>query len=172
VIAKGRDFERIENMMQFYMHDFSEWIALSIGDNGFFTITPKAEYFANPKTKAYLVTVDGETAGFVTLDNDVNHPDATYNMGYFFIGRRFRGKGIGKEVVAKVLNSSPGVWQIYHITANLGAAAFWKNVIPSLVGEKFSLHSEYIYDFECTLYKFTSSPAVQEPTSSAVFLNG
>jgi predicted acetyltransferase len=140
--------------MQFYMYDFSEWLPISLNDDGLFSIRPQHEYFSKPTTKFYVITVDGENAGFASVDDEVNHPDTNHNIGYFFIARKFRRKGVAKFVVAELLARFSGGWQIFHITENLGAAVFWKNVIPKLTGEKFSTHDENIDGYACTLYKF------------------
>ena len=92
--AKGENLQRIENMMQFYMYDFSEWIPLSFNDEGWFSIRSKAEYWAKPSTRAFLIIVNDEVAGFVTVDDEVTHPEANFSIGYFFVGRKFRGLGV------------------------------------------------------------------------------
>ena len=89
--AKGENLQRIENMMQFYMYDFSEWIPLSFNDEGWFSIRSKAEYWAKPSTRAFLIIVNDEVAGFVTVDDEVTHQEANFSIGYFFVGRKFRG---------------------------------------------------------------------------------
>jgi predicted acetyltransferase len=124
IIATEHDFKRIENMMQFYMHDFSEWLPISLNENGLFSTRPQFEYFSKLTTKFYVITVDGETAGFVSVDDEVNYPDTNHNIGYLFIARGFRRKGIAKSVVNELLARFSGGWQIFHITENLGAAVF------------------------------------------------
>jgi predicted acetyltransferase len=104
----------------------------------------------------FVITVDEETAGFVSVDDEVNYPDTNHNIGYLFIARGFRRKGIAKSVVNKLLTHFSGGWQIFHITENLGAAVFWKNVIPKLTLDKFTVHNENIDGYACILYKFIS----------------
>ncbi len=154
--AKGKGLQRIENMMQFYMYDFSEWLPLPFNEDGWFSIRSKAEYWAKSSTKPFLIAVDGETAGFLTVDDEVTHQDADFSIGYFFVGRRFRGAGVGKAAVAQLLQLFPGCWQIFHVNQNASASAFWKKVVPIATGGKFTVHRETIDDYECTLYKFHS----------------
>jgi predicted acetyltransferase len=141
-------------MMQFYMHDFSEWLPIFLNDDGLFSIRSQFEYFSKPTTKLFVITVDEETAGFVSVDDEVNYPDTNHNIGYLFIARGFRRKGIAKSVVNELLARFSGGWQIFHITENLGAAVFWKNVIPKLTLDKFTVHNENIDGYACILYKF------------------
>jgi len=152
--AKGENLQRIENMMQFYMYDFSEWIPLSFNDEGWFSIRSKAEYWAKPSTRAFLIIVNDEVAGFVTVDDEVTHPEANFSIGYFFVGRKFRGLGVGTAAVKKLLGLFSGCWQIFHTNQNASASAFWKKVIPEATLNTFSVHSEFINGYDCTLYKF------------------
>ena len=39
--AQRDELETIENLMQFYMYDFSEWLPLKLGGHGFFDLQPK-----------------------------------------------------------------------------------------------------------------------------------
>jgi predicted acetyltransferase len=157
--AQRDELECIENLMQFYTYDFSEWLALEFGSQGFFSIQPTTDYWRKPATQPFLILVDGEIAGFVTVDDDVRFDDVQYNIGYFFVGRRYRGRGVGKSVVSMLLERFPGQWQIFHIDANQPARGFWARVIPALTEDKFSRHQLTVEGHECTLFKFAFSAA-------------
>jgi predicted acetyltransferase len=154
--AKKEDLQRIENMMQFYMYDFSEWLPLPFNDDGSFSIRSKAEYWAKSSTRPYLIAVNGETAGFLTVDDEVTHLDADFSIGYFSVGRRFRGTGVGTAAVTQLLQLFPGCWQIFHVNQNASASAFSKKVVPISTLGNFTEHGETIDGYECTLYKFRS----------------
>lgn len=157
-LAQPSDYPSIENMMQFYSYDFSEWLplspALSLGQNGLSTIRPKATYWARPTTQGFIIKVDGEVAGFVTVDDEVNYPELDHNMGYFFVARRFRGKGVAKQALGLLLPRFVGRWQIFHIDDNRPAALFWKKFIADYTQDAFSVHQEWIDEMHCTLYQF------------------
>jgi predicted acetyltransferase len=155
--AKGNDFACIENLMQFYNYELSEWLSVKFESNGLFTIRSKAEYWKKSRTQAFLIFVADELAGFVTLDDETYGADADFNIGYFFVSRRFRGRGVGRAVVEKLLNLYPGNWEIFYITANLAAGKFWDAVLPALTHNSFSRQSISVDDHDCTLFKFTSS---------------
>jgi predicted acetyltransferase len=162
--AQRDELETIENLMQFYIYDFSEWLPLKLGDHGFFNIQPKLDYWRNPTTRPFLITVDGELAGFVTVDNETHIVGAEHNIGYFFVSRRFRGQGVAKFVVSTLLNRFPGQWQIFHIDANQPARLFWARVMPDLTGGEFTLHHLPIDGYPCTVYRFKRSHASATPT--------
>ncbi|MGV8917227.1 MAG: GNAT family N-acetyltransferase [Pseudomonas sp.] len=152
--AHHEDLQIIENLMQFYLYDFSEWLPLKFSEHGFFNIQSMLDYWRKETTRPFLIKVDGEVAGFVTVDGDGPFADAQYNIGYFFISRRFRGRGIGKFVVTALLNKFPGQWQISHIDANQTARGFWSQVIGDLTQAGFSRHPVSVDGYACTLYRF------------------
>jgi predicted acetyltransferase len=150
------ELETIENLMQFYMHDFSEWLPLKLGEHGFYNIQPKLDYWRNPATRPFLIKVEGELAGFVTVDGDVHIEGAEHNIGYLFVSRRFRGQGVAKFVVSTLLSRFPGQWQIFHIDANQPARLFWAKVMPQMAGDEFTLHRLPVDGYPCTFYRFPS----------------
>ncbi|MEO7105046.1 MAG: GNAT family N-acetyltransferase [Rhodoferax sp.] len=153
--AKGKELAAIENLMQFYLYDFSEFLPLQISENGLFTIRSKASYWEKSTTLPFLIWVDGEIAGFVTVDDETHFPSSQYSIGYFFVSRRFRGHGIGATVVAKLLNQLPGEWQIFYVTSNSTAASFWAKTISRLTNAAFTVDPVIEDEYECTLYRFT-----------------
>ena len=156
--AQRDELETIESLMQFYTYDFSEWLPLQLGEHGFFNIQPLTDYWRHPSTQAFLIRVDGELAGFVTVDDDTHLPGAQFNMGYLFVSRRFRGQGVATFVASTLLSQLPGQWQIFHIDANQPARLFWASVIDDLTGGTYTRHQQPVDDFPCTFYRFQSSP--------------
>ena len=161
--AQRDELETIENLMQFYVYDFSEWLPLKLDEQGFFNIQPKLDYWRNSATRPFLIRVDGELAGFVTVDDETHIVGAEYNIGYFFVSRRFRGQGVAKFVVSALLSRFPGQWQIFHIDANQPARLFWAKVVPDLTSGEFTLHHLPIDGYPCTVYRFTRSQPSATP---------
>ncbi|VVM43469.1 GNAT family N-acetyltransferase [Pseudomonas fluorescens] len=150
--ARRDELEIIENLMQFYMYDFSEWLTLKLAAHGFHSIQPKIGYWRHPATQPLLIQGDGELAGFVTVDNEIHIPGAEHNIGYFFIARRFRGQGVAQFVVSALLSHIPGQWQIFHIDANLPAQRFWARLIPLMSNGHFTLQQREVDGYPCTFY--------------------
>ena len=156
--AHRDDQATIENLMQFYTYDFSEWLPLTLGEYGLFHLRPLPDYWRKPATRPFLIRVDGELAGFVTVDDDVHLPGAHYNLGYLFVSRRFRGLGVAKFVMSTLLSRFPGQWQIFHIEANQPARLFWHAVMPELSTGQFTRHSLMVEGYPCTFYRFETPP--------------
>lgn len=153
--TQAADLLKIEKLMQFYLYDFSEWIPLSFDDEGKFFIRPKDEYWAHAGTHAFFIEINGETAGFATVDTDVVDADTNFSIGYFFVSRRFRGTGSGAKAAELLLQRFPGKWQIFHVNANAVARTFWEKMIRRLSPADMSKRTQDIDGYDCTLYKFT-----------------
>jgi len=156
--AQRDDREVLDRLMQLYLHDFSEWLPLKLGERGFFDVPPTWDYWDAADTQAFLVRVSGELAGFIAVDRNVQLSGAEYNISYFFLARRWRGQGVAQLVVSALLSRLPGQWQIFHLDANLAAGRFWARVMPLLTDGAFSRHRQALDRYPCTFYRFESSP--------------
>ena len=160
-VARRDELDTLENLMQFYTYDFSEWLPLKLGGHGFFPIQLKDDYWRQPATRPFLIHVDGELAGFVTVDDHLLIEGADYNIGYLFVSRRWRGQGVAQFVASALLSHLPGRWQIFHVDANLPAQRFWARFIPELSGGDFTRQTKTVDGYPCTFYCLRSlSPAV------------
>lgn len=123
----------IENLMQFFNYELSAWYPVRLAEHGLYRLRPKAPYWAEPRTRPYLLQVDGEPAGFAVVDGDCLEPERQqFNLGYFFIVRRFRGQGLARQGFAELLRRHPGAWELYYLAHNQFADGFWPRLLPSL----------------------------------------
>jgi predicted acetyltransferase len=124
----------IQNMVQLYTHDFSEfWSGTARGDlgsDGRFDSYPMDDYWSRPGWSAAFILSDGVLAGFV-LTNDQAHSGqpVDHNVGEFFILRKHRGQGVGRLAAAAVFSQQPGSWEVAVARKNIAANAFWRKTI-------------------------------------------
>lgn len=124
----------VQNLMQFYTHDFSEfWAGTSRGDlaaDGRFNAYPMADYWSRPGWSVQLVWRDGLLAGFALI-NDQPHSGAPLasSVAEFFILRKHRGGGVGREAAQMVFAQRPGSWEVAVARQNVRALAFWRRTI-------------------------------------------
>ncbi len=154
VEAAAKDLPCIENMMQFYNYDLSESVPIDFAAHGLYQIQPKGAYWAQFLVAAFLIKVDGELAGFAVVDNELLEVDSQYNMGYFFVARRYRGSGVGRIVAAKLLEKFPGKWEIYHLKNNQPARRFWHSWLYAAAVDALVVADREIYGEPCVLYRF------------------
>lgn len=127
------DLRCIENLMQFFNHELSAWYPVRLAEHGLYTLRPKGPYWAEPRTQPFLLRVAGELAGFAVVDGDCVEPERQrYNLGYFFLLRRFRGQGLARQALGQLLQRFPGAWEVYYLARNEFAAHFWGPALAAL----------------------------------------
>jgi predicted acetyltransferase len=125
----------IQNLMQLYTHDFSEfWGGTSRGElnaQGRFDAYPLDEYWSLPNWTATLICSDRVLAGFC-LVNDRTHSGlmAHRNMAEFFILRKHRGRGVSQIAAEIIFSRHPGSWEVAVARKNARAREFWRRTIP------------------------------------------
>ena len=142
-IARPDQREAIANLLQLYVHDFSElWTGSDRGElrgNGRFNDYPGLDrYWSEPDHIPLLIASEGRLVGFAFLNRHSHsggEPD--WNVGEFFIVRKYRRGGYGSAALAAILKRWPGQWEAAVVRANVGALAFWRRAIaanPSVTG--------------------------------------
>ena len=124
----------IDNMMQLYTHDFSEfWAGTARGDlnsEGLFEPYSLEGYWSRPNWSALFIWHNRVLAGF-SLINDQTHTEEPVdrNVGEFFILRKHRGQGVGRLAAELVFSSHTGSWEIAVARKNMRAAEFWRRTV-------------------------------------------
>ena len=124
----------IQNLMQLYTHDFSEfWSGTARGDlnaQGLFDAYPLDEYWSQARWAAMLIRCDRALAGFCLI-NDRTHSGlrAQRNLAEFFILRKYRGRGVGRRAVESIFSRHPGSWEVAVARKNVPAREFWRKTI-------------------------------------------
>lgn len=130
-VAEPHERSILENMMQLYIHDFSEFWAGreegELGPDGRFFDYPLDAYWRDPDHTPLLLSSGGRLAGFALL-NAASHSGRPLNrnMAEFFIVRKHRRGGVGTAAAQAIFSRYPGVWETAVARANLPALAFWR----------------------------------------------
>ncbi|GIP39722.1 acetyltransferase [Paenibacillus sp. J31TS4] len=129
-------------LLQLYQYDSSEFDGHALNQHGFYLYRYFDHQWAEEYRRPFLVRVDGELAGFALVSLGVpqaymklSTAEGTNTITEFFIMRKFRGKGVGKEVAVTLFNRFPGAWEIRQTSGNKNAHAFWRRVLASYKGE-------------------------------------
>lgn len=126
----------LANLLELYIHDFSEFVPLDLDPTGRFGYTQLPQYWSESGRHPLLIYVDGKLAGLalVKLVPGATHDTQSWDMAEFFIVRGYRRKGIGSEAARQVWSRFPGAWNIRVMQANTKATSFWRHAIASFVG--------------------------------------
>jgi predicted acetyltransferase len=142
----------IENLMQFYMYDFSEYVKCDVEDNGLFApYLDLKDYWEGDNKFPYLIKKNDKYVGFVLIKYINSKKRSYFSMAEFFILKKYRREGIGKAIAIKAFNLHKGQWEVYQKDSNKPAQIFWNKVIEEYTKGQFKERTEggkRIQDFE------------------------
>jgi predicted acetyltransferase len=124
-IATVHDKPALRQLLELYAHDFSERNGADVGDDGTYGYSRLDDYWHEPDRHPFLFRVDGRLAGFALVRSGAPH-----DMAEFFVLRKYRRGGVGRDAARAVFARFPGAWQVRQQFENTGAIAFWRAAIP------------------------------------------
>ncbi|MBI3782263.1 MAG: GNAT family N-acetyltransferase [Deltaproteobacteria bacterium] len=119
------------NLFEHYLHDMAEWFRFDVGADGRYAYDVSPHWRNNDSV--YLARVDGALAGFVIVGSAepwTNDP-ASLDIREFFVIRRHRHSGVGRDMAHHVWNRHRGRWLVRVLEANLPAVPFWRKTIAA-----------------------------------------
>ena len=146
----------VENQLQFYNYELSRWYPIPFAEDGRYAIKSKAHYLGHPGTHAWLILVDDELAGFAVVDDELVDVGCDFNLGYFFVGRRFRGRGVGAAAFGGLLARYPGEWELYYLARNAAAAGFWPRAFERTGVRDVEVSDETLHGEACVMHRFVA----------------
>ena len=147
--ASFREKNILQNLMQYYLYEFSEIAGLEIDDRGLFSDQYLDHYWNEPDRYPYLVRSQEKLAGFALLRRGTYFPhqldrdQAGMIVAEFFVMKRDRRQGVGTQVALDLFSRFPGRWEIAQEPNNQIGQAFWRTLISEYCGGEYS---EYILD--------------------------
>jgi predicted acetyltransferase len=135
-IASAAERPTLENLMQLYVHDFSElWWGRpggELGEDGRFDPYPLDDYWSEASHIPLLLRVSGRLAGFALVDAESHSGQPTdWNVAEFFIARKYRRGGYGTAAAHGLFDRYGGRWEAAVARRNVGALQFWRRAIGS-----------------------------------------
>jgi|TARA_Y100000310_G_C20688037_1_gene820355 predicted acetyltransferase len=157
----------VENLMQCYLHDFSEFEDLPIRDDGTFEYEYLNHYWQDPNRYPFLIRLDERLSGFALLRFDVAMPVKTGQMDLaeFFIVRSYRRRGVGTEAARQLWDLFPGHWSVRVLQSNKPAYPFWKQAIGAYTGGNFDERREEQMVIKSTTFHFKSNSSATNDDS-------
>ena len=158
-IATDADRERLENLLELYLHDCSEILGYGPRENGRFGYDGLDAYWNEPGRFPFLIRADGQLAGFalVARGSQVSGDATVFDVVEFFVVRGLRRRGVGATAAARVFSSFAGTWEVRVMEENAGARAFWERAVSSFTTgtfESFMWRSQRGRDFR--VFRFVS----------------
>ena len=134
----------MQNLMQFYIYDFSEYIKYDVEDNGLFAPYPHLDdYWKETSNKfPYIIKKDDKYVGFVLVRFIETQERMYFSIAEFFILKKYRRTGIGKAIAVMVFDLHKGLWEVFQKESNKPAQIFWKKVIEEYTKGHYRERSE------------------------------
>jgi len=134
----------MQNLMQFYIYDFSEYIKYDVEDNGLFAPYPHLDdYWKETSNKfPYIIKKDDKYVGFVLVRFIETQERMYFSIAEFFILKKYRRTGIGKAIAVMVFDLHKGLWEVFQKESNKPAQIFWKKVIEEYTKGQYRERSE------------------------------
>jgi predicted acetyltransferase len=135
--------ETIANLMQLYLHDFSEFAEVAgpygeVGEDGRFRYDWLEGYWDEDERRGripFLILAEGRLAGFALINkwSALGRP-LDRSIAEFFILRKYRRQGVGARAASLLFTLLPGKWEAPVAFYNLPARAFWRKTIHDAIG--------------------------------------
>jgi predicted acetyltransferase len=143
VSAKADGRKIVENLFHYYIYDMSVFMGWKINSTGSYDVNFSLldEYWDSPDNHPYIIMYDDEIAGFSLLRR---YPGSAtiYDIGQFFVLRKFKGKGVGRDAFRQSVSLYPGKWLTRVLNKNESALKFWLKVIGELSNGNYRHETE------------------------------
>lgn len=145
-VAQRDDAVTLENMLSLYLHDLSPFTGATIGDDGRFAY-PRLPRYWSEEGKAegrepFIIFAEGELAGFALRNSHsrLGRSTPVNSVAEFFVLRRWRGQGVGRNAAWALFDRFPGTWEVAQLRANAPAHVFWLRLIDHYTHHQFVEH--------------------------------
>lgn len=129
----------IVNLMQLYLHDFSEFAEIGtthgdVGSDGRFAYDWLDSYWREDGRIPLIVQAGHRLVGFTLVNRwSALNRQLDKSVAEFFILRKYRRIGVGSRAAKLLFERWPGRWEVPVASYNKPALSFWRNTIPAVV---------------------------------------
>jgi predicted acetyltransferase len=148
----------LRQLMELYSYDFSEYLGFDVDDHGWYGYPYLDHYWTELNRHPFFIRAKDKLAGFVlvTQNYDLEPEKQGFEVAEFFVMRKYRRQGIGRQAASKVFDLLPGVWKVSVVSPNQAALKFWQKVVATYTQGEYTLSSQVrdelerrIFHFEC-----------------------
>ena len=154
--ASDADRIIVNNLWNYYLYDMSEYTRWPVSDEGSYVSLepPLDDYWGRDDHHPFLIYCNDELAGFSLLRKYPGEAELN-DIGQFFVLRKFKGLGLGRQAFRLSVSKYPGKWLTRVLEANEGALEFWTSVIGELTSgvyadeiEMYGKHRMHFFRYE------------------------
>lgn len=121
----------LRNLLELYAYDFTEFIPDDVDQHGLYGYKYLDHYWTEEGRHPFIIYIDGKIAGFVLVRRYYvsNLRDYVFSIAEFFVMKKYRKQGVGKNVALRMFNLFQGIWEVAEVEENRPARAFWRKII-------------------------------------------
>ena len=128
----------LANLLELYIHDLSPAFPdIALGSDGRFGYQHLPLYWSEPGRRfPFLIRAGAQVAGFALVTRGVltsSDPDE-FDVAEFFVMRRHRRSGVGREAATLLWQRLPGRWTVRVSEGNVKGLQFWAAVTAEFTG--------------------------------------
>jgi predicted acetyltransferase len=141
VRALESDQPKLENLLELYVHDFSELLGLTPGEDGRFSYPKLPLYWREDGRAPFLVRADERLVGFalVSRGSQVSGDPDVWDVAEFFVVRGVRRRGVGLAAAEALFATRAGTWEVRVLDLNASARRFWQHALERLTQGSYSV---------------------------------
>ena len=125
----------LRNLMQPYGHDLSEFNQDDPDDLGSFGVGSYFDAYWTEATRyPFKILAKEALAGFALIRE---LEPGCHSIAEFFILRRHRRSGIGRDAAQHLFSRFPGIWHVAQDEENVPAQRFWRKIIGEYTNGDF-----------------------------------
>ncbi|NMF01341.1 GNAT family N-acetyltransferase [Aneurinibacillus aneurinilyticus] len=145
----------LRHLLELYQYDFSEFDLEDVNESGLYGYTYLDHYWTEEGRYPFLFRVGGKVAGFALIRQvgmtDSN--DAIYSVAEFFVMKKYRRTGVGRDVAFRLFDMFKGSWKIAEMEENKPAQEFWRKTIKEYTKANFKEIQEADWDGPIQIFR-------------------
>lgn len=143
------------NLYSLYLHDLSKFTdRIDLEADGSFHFDGLNSFWEIEGISPYFIYYEDSIIGFLLLiERPFLMKENDFGVNDLFIINKYRGKGIGKQIINRLFKEKCGKYFIIQLVENEPAILFWKNVYKHLYIE-FEERTEIVDEELCLIQTF------------------
>jgi predicted acetyltransferase len=155
----------LANLLELYIHDFSEFVDLRIGADGRFGYGSLPGYFSESTRHPFFIRVDNHLAGFAMVQRGSQITDKAniWDIAEFFVLRRYRRNRVGLRAAHQIWRMFTGDWEVRVMENHTAALEFWGQTVHAYAGIAVEPALLEVAGKRCHVFKFCSVVQANQP---------
>lgn len=148
----------LENLLQHYYYDMSEWFGIDTQEDGSFASDMEAYWNNNLAT---FIAYSGKLpVGFAMVQSaeKVTGDKGGFDVKDFFVLRKYRRTGAGRALAEHIWNAFRGDWVVRVYAKNRPAVPFWRKAVAAYCSDEYRQEERSLNGEDWVYFFFQNKP--------------